>query len=110
MPFGFGSVKRGRGEGAIDAVAALHGARHHIRVVPVKVRRYSVPLDVLTRGVVGYRRECSCGARGPVRRTVALARVAPFDHDDGGSVGTGKVDSTHAASPQHASPTARPVD
>jgi hypothetical protein len=56
---------------------------HHVRIVPIKVTRYDVPLAVLTRGVVAYRAECSCGERGPSRPNVQAARVWRQSHVGG---------------------------
>jgi hypothetical protein len=83
---------------------------HAISVRPVRVTRYSVPLNVLTRGVVAYRAECSCGARWTARPTVKRARFEAGDHGRLSKSGGGKVDSTHAASPSIPSPIARAAD
>lgn len=58
----------------------LAAVPHHLSVVPVRLR---VRLDDLrvdaVRGV-GYRWVCSCGERGRVERSVAIARAAGRAH------------------------------
>jgi len=58
----------------IDAVA------HTLRVVPVRLRVRSDELAVDAVRGVGFRWVCSCGERGRVETTVAIARVAGREH------------------------------
>jgi hypothetical protein len=53
--------------------------RVHLAVVPV--RHYDRELRTDVRRIVGYRWECRCGWRGPVRKTVALVRAESSAHD-----------------------------
>lgn len=54
---------------------------HRITIRPVRVRRYSVPLDVLTSRIVAYRAECSCGKRSPYFGNVRAARAWRKTHE-----------------------------
>jgi hypothetical protein len=110
LPLGFGGVKVGSDREPRQIGEHAATARHHVRVAPVRLRRYNVPLDVLSSGVVGYRRECSCGARSAVCRTVRLARIAEIVHREGGTVGGGNVDTTHDKRPSATNPIARSTD
>jgi hypothetical protein len=53
---------------------------HHVKVVPVRVRRYDAELDCDKSRIVGYRATCSCGWRGTVRPTVRGARADHREH------------------------------
>jgi len=53
---------------------------HHVKIRPVRLRGYSAELDCDTSRIVGYRAECSCGARSRVAASVRAARVAPMTH------------------------------
>jgi hypothetical protein len=57
--------------------------QHRLRLVVVRVKRWSPELRAqLLRGV-GYRYACSCGERSPVRPTVAGLAEWRRDHQAG---------------------------
>lgn len=60
--------------------------RHKITTKPVRVHSFDKALVCDTVRIVGFRAACTCGERGPVRRSVREAREAFRDH--GVPVGT----------------------
>jgi hypothetical protein len=64
---------------AVDAfgidVKCGHGMRHFVKIRPVRVKWWVDTLSVNSIRIAGYRASCSCGWKGSVKSSVAVARL-----------------------------------
>jgi hypothetical protein len=63
----------------LDGERGARRARWSVRALRVYSHNHELRVD--TVHTYGYRGECSCGWRGPVRATFGLARIEAREHD-----------------------------